>query len=445
MSLIKRFHKVGTIFRVARLLAMRQIFRGNFWVNLLIIVVMFISIVNLIGVSGILVGILEGSFKANRIEYTGDVFIETLSKETEIENTQQILSILDNLPQVAGYSARYRSGSSVEANYDTRRDFSILPESVSVPIVGINPEDENSVTTLSTKIVEGEWIDESESGYIVIGSILLERYSSFSDQIEPLKNIYPGTRVKITVSNSGGDVSDIREGVMLDGENSQSTSRTQEFIVKGILDTKSSASSAAYMTESDYRKLTGRNSLRAQQIAIKSAPGVSDQQLKSILQSYDIENNAKLRTAQEAIPKFLDDIKQVFSLLGVVIGSIGIVVASITIFIVIYINALTRRKFIGILKGIGISRKAIELAYVIQSLFYALAGSALALSFIYFVGVPYFNVNPLDFPFSDGILVAPFKSTSIRILILIVITLIAGFLPAWLIVRKNTLDSILLR
>ena len=38
-----------------------------------------------------------------------------------------------------------------------------------------------------------------------------------------------------------------------------------------------------------------------------------------------------------------------------------LVVASITIFIVIFINAITRRKFIGILQGIGISGEAIEI------------------------------------------------------------------------------------
>jgi ABC-type antimicrobial peptide transport system permease subunit len=131
------------------------------------------------------------------------------------------------------------------------------------------------------------------------------------------------------------------------------------------------------------------------------------------------------------------------NLLGTFIGSIGIVVASITIFIIIFINALSRRRQIGILKGIGINRGAIEIAYVLQAAFYALLGSGLGVLLTYGFLIGYFEQNPIKFPFSDGILVAPPGETFIRFSVLFVVTIIAGFLPAWMIVRKNTLDSIL--
>jgi ABC-type antimicrobial peptide transport system permease subunit len=118
-------------------------------------------------------------------------------------------------------------------------------------------------------------------------------------------------------------------------------------------------------------------------------------------------------------------------------------VASITIFIIIFINALSRQRQIGILKAIGIERTAIEIAYVLQAAFYAILGSGLGAFITYGILVGYFARNPIQFPFSDGILVAPPEETLIRFIVLFVITLIAGFLPAWLIVRKNTLDSIL--
>ena len=112
-------------------------------------------------------------------------------------------------------------------------------------------------------------------------------------------------------------------------------------------------------------------------------------------------------------------------------------------FIVIFINAITRRKFIGIAKGIGISGRAIEISYVMQSFFYAVCGSIIGLIMVYGFLVPYFANNPINFPFSDGILVASFVGTSIRVGLLILATIIAGYVPARLIVRKNTLDSIL--
>jgi ABC-type antimicrobial peptide transport system permease subunit len=152
---------------------------------------------------------------------------------------------------------------------------------------------------------------------------------------------------------------------------------------------------------------------------------------------------AKVQTYVDAQPKFLKDIKDTFALLGNMISSIGLVVASITIFIVIFINAITRRKFIGILKGIGINGKAIEISYVIQSIFYAACGSIIGLVFIFGFLQPLIAAHPIDFPFSDGILVAPFGETLLRVGLLIFATIIAGYIPARMIVRKNTLDSIL--
>jgi putative ABC transport system permease protein len=156
-----------------------------------------------------------------------------------------------------------------------------------------------------------------------------------------------------------------------------------------------------------------------------------------------LAEQAKVQTFEEGLPKFITDIKNTFDLLGTFIGSIGIVVASITIFIIIFINALSRRRHIGILKGIGIKRSAIEIAYVIQAAFYALCGSALGALLTYAVLIPYFSKNPINFPFSDGILVADPETTFWKFVILFIITLIAGFLPAWMIVRQNTLNSIL--
>ena len=62
---------------------------------------------------------------------------------------------------------------------------------------------------------------------------------------------------------------------------------------------------------------------------------------------------------------------------------------------------------------------------------------------LYLLLKPFVDAHPINFPFSDGILVAPFDQTMRRFLILMITTLIAGFLPARYIIKKNTLDSIL--
>ena len=179
------------------------------------------------------------------------------------------------------------------------------------------------------------------------------------------------------------------------------------------------------------------------EISIAVQPGVDPNEITRRLKAAGVDQVAKVQTFSEAEPKFLKDIKATFALLGNAISSIGLAVASITVFIVIFINAITRRKFIGIAKGIGISGRAIEFSYVMQSFFYAICGSLIGIVLVYTLLVPYFAANPINFPFSDGILVAPILGTSIRVSLLIFATIVAGYVPARLIVRKNTLDSIL--
>jgi ABC-type antimicrobial peptide transport system permease subunit len=95
------------------------------------------------------------------------------------------------------------------------------------------------------------------------------------------------------------------------------------------------------------------------------------------------------------------------------------------------------------MKAIGIEARSIKWAYIFQSIFYALSGAVLGLIILYAVMVPAFNAHPIDFPFSDGILVAPINDVMFKFVLLLVVTLIAGYIPASMIIRKNTLDSIL--
>ena len=197
------------------------------------------------------------------------------------------------------------------------------------------------------------------------------------------------------------------------------------------------------MIDSQAKGLIGRQDNNFSQIAIKLKDGVDPAKVKKELLLRGIDKNAKVQTYVDAQPKFLKDIISTFAMLGNGLSSIGLVVASITIFIVIFINAITRRKFIGILKGIGINGQAIEISYILQSMFYAFLGSVIGLFIVYLILVPLFLAYPINFPFSDGILVAPAGETLIRVALLVLSTVIAGYIPARMIVRKNTLDSIL--
>ncbi len=403
-------------------MAWRQIKRSSLWTTVLIIFVMFFTFLNLVVVSGILVGLIQGAIDAVRTHYTSDVIVSTLNDKTYIENSPEILSIVRAMPQVDGVTARYLEGGTLEANYKTRTSDKEKPNTAAASIVGIDPIAEDKVTNISKFIVEGEYLGPNDYDQIMLGAYLDKKYLQIdSPGFSALDNIKPGVKIRLTV-----------HGV------------EREVTIKGIIRAKvDEVSLRVFMVDSQLKSMMGRNDYNVDEISIKLKPGTDPVLVRDILKQNGVDKVAKVQTYADAQPKFLKDITDTFALLGNMLSSIGLVVASITIFIVIFINAITRRKFIGILKGIGINERAIEISYILQSFFYALCGSVIGVTVLYVFLQPAIAAHPINFPFSDGILVAPLGGTLLRIALLMTTTIIAGFIPARLIVKRNTLDSIL--
>ncbi|MDP1707330.1 MAG: FtsX-like permease family protein, partial [bacterium] len=383
---------------------------------------MLLTFLNLVVVTGILVGLIEGINESYRTQYTGDVIVSSLTTKDYIEDTPSVIEFIKTLPQVAMITKRYQTGGTIEANYLTRTNLTEKPNLTGAQIIGIDPVAENLFTGLSEHIIEGEYFFEGDYDQIIIGNFLLAKYA-FGEQpgLTPLTDVAPGTKVRLTINGS-----------------------TREVVVKGVVKSKiGELGMSVFIPASELRTIMGRSDQNVAQIAIRLNDGSDPMAFKNLLLASGIGEKAKVQTFEDSIPNGVADIKKTFAMLGNGFSSIGLVVAAITIFIVIFINAITRRKFIGILKGIGISGEAIEISYVFQSLFYAVIGSIIGLIVLYGVLVPAVAAHPIDFPFSDGILVAPIDGTAVRIVLLIITTVIAGYLPSRMIVRRNTLDSIL--
>lgn len=409
-------------FRIGFFLAVRQIRRTSIWTNVLIIFVMILTFLNLVVVSGILVGLIQGAIDAVRQHHTRDIFISVLTNKNYIENSPEVLNILRAEPRIENFTARYIKGGTLEANYKTRIKETEKANIASASFTGIDPVAEDKVTNLSKFIVEGSYLTPTDYDQVLIGAYLTKKYLPIdSPGFATLENIAPGTKVRLTIGNT-----------------------IREVTIKGIVSSKvDEINMRVFMVDSQFRSLIGRDGYNVNEIAIKLKPGIEPAVVRDSIKLNGVDKVAKVQTFEDAQPKFIKDMIKTFALLGNLISSIGLVVASITIFIVIFINAITRRKFIGILKGIGISGHAIELSYVLQSFFYAIIGSIIGLIVVYAFLEPFISAHPINFPFSDGILVAPIPATMFRVSLLVIATIIAGYIPARMIVRKNTLGSIL--
>lgn len=410
-------------YRIGFFLAVRQLKRASLWTNILITFVMVLTFLNLVVVSGILVGLIQGSVEAVKTHYISDLIITNLNNKSYIESSPAVIDVLKKESRIDNYTARYVERGTIEADYKARVKENDKANIAGASFAGIDPVAEDEVTNLSSFLVEGQWLTPGDYDQVIIGSYLLKKYMPVESPgfVTLSGDIFPGTKLRMVI----GGVS-------------------REVVVKGIVSSKiDEINMRVFMIDSQLRSLIGRNDFNVDEISIKLKPGIDPIVVRDSLLASGVNRVAKVQTFEDAEPKFIKDMIKTFGILGDLFSSIGLIVAAITIFIVIFINAITRRKFIGILKGIGISGEAIEISYILQSFFYAIVGSIIGLLIVYGLLQPYLAANPIDFPFSDGILVAPISSSLFRLSLLVFVTIIAGYIPARMIVKKNTLDSIL--
>ncbi|HEY4517539.1 MAG TPA: ABC transporter permease, partial [Candidatus Paceibacterota bacterium] len=361
------FSNLGLNIRIGFFLALRQIRRASLWTTSLIVFVMVLTFLNLVVVSGILVGLIQGAVDQVRTEFTSDVIVSALADKKYIENSPNLLTLIKSLPEVEALSARYSEGAILEANYKTRKETD-KPNTAGAQVFGINPANEDAVTELSSSVTEGEYLAPGDYDQAIVGQFLLSQYVPVDDpNFAALDNVEVGTKIRITIG-----------------------SVTREVRVKGIIKSKVDALTRnVFMVDSQFRSMIGRNDGNIDQVAVLLKDSADPIAVRDKLKRSGATEFANVQTFEDAQPQFLKDIINTFNMLGFAFGSIGLVVASITIFIVIFINALTRRKYIGIMKGIGIDGGAIRLSYVFQSIFYAIFGSVIGLAVVYGFLVPF--------------------------------------------------------
>ncbi|HRH25191.1 MAG TPA: hypothetical protein PLQ20_02545, partial [Candidatus Paceibacterota bacterium] len=290
------FEKLKIDLRVGFFLAKRELQRANKWTTTLIVFVMLLTFLNLVVVSGILVGLIQGSLDQNKKFSSGDVIISSFLNRDKIDNSQEVIKIVENLPGLRAYSARYTAGGSLQAGY---RDVLLKdekPNSVAGQVSGIDPQKENGVTNLASLIVEGSFLESTDTESIVVGSFWFRKYN---------KNEFPG----LTTFNE-----DVKIGsrllLTINGA-------SKEYTLKGILKSKvNEVDGGMFILDSEFRKLAGRSDYNLNQIAISLVPGTDPVVAKKALLASGVDKDGRVQTSEEAIPQFLDQIKTTFSLLG---------------------------------------------------------------------------------------------------------------------------------
>ncbi len=408
-------------------LAIRELKRSSPWTTGLIILVICLTFFNMLFLGGILLGFAGAALGTYHTYYSGDIFIIPATNKRSIEQTDTVLNVVESLPTLESYSKREGRAGLLEYNYQNKIKMTDLAESASGEIMGINPIAEDKFNHISKAIVAGSYLLPTDSDSVIIGSNLMKKYATVRGAIlsvgtKVLENADVGSRVRLTINGT-----------------------QKEVIIKGVFTTNSvSVDSRIYMVDSTFREMTGSTSLNASEIAIRLIPDSSDVAAKNyILSNLKNNNDIIVQTGSEAIPGSIFTIFEALRGLSRLVGGIALLVSAFTIFIVIYVNAITRRKFIGILKGIGISSRAIQISYIFQALFYAAAGITIASTFILGLLKPYIDLHPLNFANISASLAIGLPEVIPNAIALMITAFISGFIPAWIVTRQNTLDAIL--
>src|SRR3989344_4542235 len=186
--------------RIGFFLALRALRRASLWTTSLIISVMILTFLNLVVVSGILVGLLQGAVEGVRTKFTSDIIISAPLDKRYIENSPNLITLLNSLPEIEVITPRYSMAGTLEAGYQTRKDTD-KADTANANIVGIDPVLENAVTGLGEDIIAGEFLTPGDYDQVVLGHYLLSQYTPIESAGFPAPK---GGRYGDKVRNGGG-------------------------------------------------------------------------------------------------------------------------------------------------------------------------------------------------------------------------------------------------
>ncbi|MBU3979303.1 ABC transporter permease [Patescibacteria group bacterium] len=401
--------------KIAIFLAYKSIIRGNRAVSVLMIFILSLAFINLIFISAILDGVLEAINKQIINNIVSNIVInpqDVPSKRLYIPQARNIMEQIESIPGIATTARHYTTSGTIYFDKDKNGK----TKDLSGAITGIDPEKERKISKISQYIAEGEYLEKTDTDKILIGAGLAGGYEE-AEEIENLGGVKAGDTVRVAYNN----------GIV------------REYKVKGIFLTKfMDADRMAFVTTKEAESILSVSD-KASQILVKTdRDGDEDKYLSQI---NSVNPDLKVKTWNE----YMGPMKSVatsFDIIILIITTIGIVVAAITIFILIYVNVVNKRRQIGILKAIGIKEKVIVISYIFQALFHAVLGIIIGLILTLYLLVPYFIANPLIMPVGDVSLSMDMSRIISGVVSLFIAALIAGFIPSYLAARENILKAI---
>ena len=405
--------------KAAAFLFSKYVTRGNKGTVVLTVLVATLAFLQINLISGIFSGALGLVYEQTKNNYVGNIVIQPGkdqwgSNEEYITQVSELKRKINAVPGIIGCSSHYTIGSVVEYDPDkTGKDI----RTISWPVKSIDPKDEMQISGLHNYMLAGQYLDESDRDQIIMGREISGGYGAMLE-VQSLKGVNIGDEVTVFYHN----------GV------------TRKYTLKGIYATAFPlADMTAFVTQKEMESVLGIHD-RASEIIIRTDDAYPEAYYIQELRKAGVEL-PDIRPYQDFIGLVLG-LAQTFDIIKRIVLFIGLVVAGVTIFIVIFIATVSRKKQIGIMKAIGMKESIIVASYIMLSLFYAAVGIGIGLVLLEFVARPYFIAHPLLFPVGKTSLLIIRSEVATSIICMLIVSIIAGFLPSWRVSRENIIKAI---
>ena len=407
--------------KVALFLAWKSIVKGNRWALIFIILVMSLSFVNLTFTSSILSGVTDTLDEQMVNNLLANVVIDPPEDEYYIDRAHQSEEKLKQVPGVTGVATHLNSSAFIEYQWREKESPSDKGKSGTWNVIGIDPQQEMNVTTIHEHIIEGSYLAEGDRDEIVLGIDIAGGEGAQVSSHLTLGGVKVGDKVRLTYPNGA----------------------QREYRVKGIFQAKEImvTDHLAFVTRKEMVSVMGRQvfSDRASQILVRTEEMGGEGWFIEEFEALGI--NGVIRSWRE-YGGSVRGIVSSFDVVTSLISGIGLVVAAIVMFIVIYIGVINKKRQIGILRAIGIRGKIIIHSYLVQALFYAVSGIITGWLLVHFMVEPYFALHPLDLSLGQVSLSIQASAIQNSVLGLILASILAGYLPVLGITRQSIIKAI---
>lgn len=336
-----------------------------------------------------------------------DSIIEAQTGHVSIEAENGRLEKADSLVQKI---SRLEDVEKVEKVIQVKATVSYEDESTTAKLVGTSA---NDFTGYTSKIRSGEFL-RKDSSEVVVGQFLTD--DSSISRVDGI-GVDKGSVLRVQLENF-----------------------SNKYKVRGVIGTDGGLgglSEQIYFNYNDIEDLTG-NENRADIVKVMLDDREAAEDFKYQLQRLNTQGEIKTWKEQSNLA---EAINSTFEIVVNILSIVGFIVALAAIGVVIFINTSKRVREMGIVRAIGAKKERVIQIFVLEAFLFGLAG--LILGNLITLGIDsYLAANPITSP------VGPISTDiSSQLLItrstgMLLTSIIAGFIPAYLVSKTEIVETI---